>query len=183
MARPDGVRPWVLAALFAALTAVGAQIRIPMAPVPITFQTFFVYLAGGLLGTRWGAVSQVFYVGLGLAGLPVLAGESGPGLFLSPTIGYLLAFPLAAGLTGALAGRKPDPSVGFLIFTYFSAALLILIVGIIGLFCIQNLYLHAGLNAGALLLSGLVLFLPGEILKVVLAALLSRKLRPFRLNP
>ena len=178
MARAGGLRYWVWAALFAALTAVGAQIRIPMVPVPITFQTFFVYLAGGFLGARWGAVSQFFYLILGLAGLPVFAGESGPALLLSPTIGYLLSFPLAAWLTGVLIASKSDWQIPRLIFVYAVAALLILALGVAGLFLIQNLYLGAAFSVRTLLISGMLVFLPGEFVKIVLAAFVTRKLQP-----
>ena len=61
----------LLSALFAALTAVGAFIRLPAGPTSITLQFFFSALAGILLGVKWGAVSQLLYVGLGLLGLPV----------------------------------------------------------------------------------------------------------------
>ncbi len=178
MTRAEGIRPWIWAALFAALTAVGAQIRIPMVPVPVTFQTLFVYLAGGFLGARWGAVSQFFYLLLGLAGLPVFAGESGPALLLSPTVGYLLAFPLAAWLAGILIRKKSGLQTGFTLFAYSVSALLILAIGVIGLFIIQNLYLKTTLSAGTLLFSGALVFLPGEIIKIVLAAILTQKLSP-----
>ncbi|MGH8631744.1 MAG: biotin transporter BioY, partial [Burkholderiales bacterium] len=61
-------RELVGAALFAVLTALGALFTIPLVPVPITLQTFFTYLAGGILGARAGALSQLIYVLLGVAG-------------------------------------------------------------------------------------------------------------------
>lgn len=60
----------VLSSLFAILTGIGAFIAIPIGPVPITMQTLFTYLAGGILGSKWGALSQVIYVILGLIGIP-----------------------------------------------------------------------------------------------------------------
>jgi len=68
----------ILAALFAALTAAGALIRIPLGPAPITLQFFFTALAGILLGPYLGALSQLMYVLLGLAGLPVFTAGGGP---------------------------------------------------------------------------------------------------------
>jgi biotin transport system substrate-specific component len=73
-------RSMVLAALFAVLTAVGAQVRIPLPLVPVTLQVLFVFLAGVLLPPRAAAASMILYVGMGLLGLPVFAGESGPSI-------------------------------------------------------------------------------------------------------
>jgi len=166
----------VLSALFAALTAVGAQIRIPMVPIPITLQTLFVLLAGGFLGARWGAISQIFYLFLGLAGLPVFAGESGPMVLLSPTIGYLLAFPLAAFFCGSLIHGNLRKSTGSLILVYFLSAFIILGLGVVGLYVIQNLYLKTVFSIKELFFSGMIIFLPGELLKVVLAAMATQRI-------
>lgn len=88
---------------FSLLTAVGAQIVIPTVPVPFTLQTLFVLLSGAMLGARKGAAAQIAYLMMGASGLPVFAGFSGSVLRLvGPTGGYLLAFPIAAFLTGYL---------------------------------------------------------------------------------
>jgi len=92
---------------FAALTAVGArvQVHLPFTPVPVTGQVFCVLLAGAVLGARLGFVSQVQYLAAGAAGLPVFAHGGGPLALLGPTSGYLVGFPVAAAVVGALAGR------------------------------------------------------------------------------
>jgi len=92
---------------FAALTAVGArlQVHLPFTPVPVTGQVFCVLLAGAALGARLGFVSQVQYLAAGAVGLPVFAHGGGPGALLGPTGGYLIGFPLAALVVGALAAR------------------------------------------------------------------------------
>ena len=92
---------------FAALTAVGArvQVHLPFTPVPVTGQVFCVLLAGAVLGARLGFVSQVQYLAAGAAGLPVFAYGGGPAALLGPTGGYLIGFPLAAAVVGALSGR------------------------------------------------------------------------------
>ena len=87
----------VLAALFAALTAVGAQIRIPFPLVPLTLQTPFVLAAGLVLGPRGGMWAMGLYLLMGLFGLPVFAGAGGPQVVLLPTFGFLLGFVGAAG--------------------------------------------------------------------------------------
>ncbi len=88
---------------FALLTALGAQIVLPTIPVPFTLQTFFVLLSGALLGPRKGAAAQMSYLAMGATGMPVFAGLAGGFPYLlGPTGGYLLAFPFAAFVTGAL---------------------------------------------------------------------------------
>ena len=95
------------AAIFAAFTALGArvQVHLPFTPVPVTGQVFCVLLAGAVLGARLGFVSQVQYLAAGAAGLPVFAYGGGPAALLGPTGGYLIGFPLAAAVTGALCAR------------------------------------------------------------------------------
>jgi biotin transport system substrate-specific component len=95
---------------FSLLTWAGARmsVHLPYTPVPGTLQTLAVLLAGAALGPALGAASQMIYLGLGLAGLPVFAlPGSGPFYFLGPTGGYLLGFVPAAYLIGLLLGRAP----------------------------------------------------------------------------
>nr|WP_269848331.1 biotin transporter BioY [Methanosarcina horonobensis] len=106
------LRKMVFASLFAALTAAGAyiQIPIPFSPVPVTLQVFFVLLAGSMLKSKWGSLSMVVYTLLGIAGLPVFAGgSSGLGVLLGPTGGYIFGFILAAFLTASLPRKQRIP--------------------------------------------------------------------------
>src|SRR5438093_7348200 len=101
----------VLVASASLVTALGAQLAIPLpwSPVPITGQTFAVVLSGALLGARRGFLAQALYLAEGALGLPVFAaGAAGPAVFAGPTAGYLMAFPFAAAVTGALVGRGWD---------------------------------------------------------------------------
>ena len=92
------VRKMVLSSLFAALTAVCAWISLPIPPVAFTLQTFAVLLTLGVLGGRWGSVSILLYLLLGMVGLPVFAGfQSGAAALPGPTGGFLWGF-LAAGI-------------------------------------------------------------------------------------
>lgn len=98
-------RQLIITALMTSITAVGAQIVFPIGTVPVTLQTFAVFLSGMILGPVWGAVSQVAYLLLGLFGLPVFAMfTSGIGILAGPTGGFLLAFPFVAFLSGI--GRR-----------------------------------------------------------------------------
>ena len=96
------------------LTAVASQVSVPLpfTPVPFTVQPLVVLLGGALLGSRLGMTSQLLYLALGLAGLPVFAVSatlpSGPARLVGPTAGYLLSYPLAAFTAGWLAERGFD---------------------------------------------------------------------------
>ncbi len=92
----------------AALLAQSARwaIPLPFTDVPVTLQVFFVLMAGGLLGFRWGAATVLEYLLLGLAGLPVFAGgRAGVVALLGPTGGYLIGFVAAAALVGGVTER------------------------------------------------------------------------------
>ena len=102
------IKDLTLMALFAALTAVGAFITIPVPPVPFSLQIFFAILAGALLGSRRGAISVAVYVLLGLCGLPVFTKGAGLSYIFQPTFGYLAGFILGAWLCGRIVELRAD---------------------------------------------------------------------------
>jgi len=105
----DWTRSAGLAVGFSLLTALAAQIKIPIGPVPITGQTFAVLLTGALLGSRLGSAAMVAYLVEGACGLPFFnGGASGPMHLMGVTGGYLVAFPAAAFVTGAFAEHGWD---------------------------------------------------------------------------
>lgn len=125
---------------FAAALAAASQVAIPIpgTPVPITLQPLLVVLAGMMLGPGYGAASTALYLVLGAAGLPVFAPIGAPGVmrFVGPTGGYLLAYPLAAFVAGALvlrlrgfAGRAVAAGAGVLVLYVGGLAQLALITG------------------------------------------------------
>ncbi|MDM5317325.1 biotin transporter BioY [Fictibacillus sp. b24] len=113
----------MICALFAALMAVGANVSpfLTIGGVPVTLQLLFAILAGGILGSRLGAVSMVTYMLIGLVGAPVFAQfKGGPAQLLSPTFGFILSFIAVAYVTGKLVGDKVHASKT----SYLTAALL-----------------------------------------------------------
>src|SRR3990170_336399 len=100
--------------LLAAMTAAAAQVSVPLpfTPVPFTLQPMVVLLGGAALGARLGMSSQILYIALGIAGLPVFAASpilpQGFGRLLGPTGGYLMSYPIAAFVAGYLAERGFD---------------------------------------------------------------------------
>ncbi len=167
------LRMMVFASLFAALTAAGAyiQIPIPFSPVPVTLQVFFILLAGSMLKSKWGGLSMIVYTLLGIAGLPVFAGgSSGMGVLLGPTGGYIIGFILAAYIIGKLSEKveNSDKSSFFINALNMGAGILVIYAcGFIGLMLV------AKIGPGTALALGVIPFLPGEIIKTAAAAYIA----------
>ena len=161
----------VTAVLFVTvLTIVAAQVSVPLpfTPVPFTLQPMVVLLGGAALGARLGMSAQILYLALGLAGLPVFAASpilpQGFGRLLGPTGGYLMSYPLAALVTGYLAQRGLDRR--------YVTSVLAMAAGLAIVFACGVLWLafsaHAGLAAAVS--TGLIPFIPADIVKLLLAA-------------
>jgi biotin transport system substrate-specific component len=159
-------------AVGAVVVALAAQVAVPVpfTPVPMTLQPLAVLAAGGLLGAAGGGSALALYLALGLLGAPVFAGGSaGPVHLLGPTGGYLLAFPVAATLVGALVERWSG-----VLATLLACALGMAVIHAGG---VAQLAVLGGDPAAAFRL-GFVPFLTGDLLKVGLAAAVILGLRP-----
>lgn len=161
----------VLAGLFAALTAVGAFLKIPFYPVPFTLQTFFTALAGLVLPPRWAALSQVVYLLIGLLGLPVFANGGGIGYVVQPTFGYLLLLPATAYLIARVSNRTTKSSLIHTTGLISLCSLFTLVGGAIWLWLNLTLVVEKHVSFLATLYSGMIIFLPAMLLKAFLAAL------------
>ena len=161
-------------ALLAALMAIGAFIKIPLGVSSITLQFFFTAMAGCLLGPMWGAVSQGVYVLLGLVGLPIFTLGGGFGYVLQPTFGFLLGLIPSAWVMGLITKKSRKP---LRIILACAAGLAVLYaVGLPYMALILNGYLGKGWSFGRLLRDGMLLFLPGDALKIAVAAILFPRL-------
>lgn len=151
------------------LIALSAQIAIPLpfSPVPITGQTMAVLLVGALLGARRGSLAVLVYIAEGMAGLPVFApgGAVGPARLLGPTGGYLVGFVAAAYLVGLLAERGWDRRVSTTAAAMALGNVVIYTVGVLWLTVFVGSF-------SAALAAGVVPFIPGDLVKIVIAALL-----------
>ncbi len=180
--RPLTPRQMCLAALFAVLTGIGAQIRIPFPLVPLTLQVPFVLLSGLLGGPRIGIAAMSFYLLLGLLGIPVLAGAGGPQVVLAPTFGFLIGFIAAAGICGLLVRHFPASSSLGRTAVRSAAALAgvaaLYLVGLAGLYGNLNWIAGKPVTWFQTLEFGLFPFLPGDILKAFAAAFLSALAAP-----
>jgi biotin transport system substrate-specific component len=153
--------------LGALVVALAAQVvvPVPLNPVPMTLQPLAVLAVGGLLGAAGGVSALVLYILMGALGLPVFAGAAaGAHHLIGPTGGYLLAFPIAAGVTGALVGQPPRSILRVLL----ACALGMVIIHVGG---VAQLALLGGDPALAFRI-GFLPFLTGDLLKVGLAAAL-----------
>lgn len=149
-----------------------AQIEVPLHPVPITFQTYAVVMAGALLGSRLGFAAAALYLLEGACGLPVFAGgAAGPQHLAGPTAGYLIAFPLAAWLAGVAAEHGRLERLVTALPVLLGAQLVVLAVG--------AAWLSLMIGLPAALTGGVLPFLIGALLKAGLCAA-TLKLLPGR---
>ena len=161
-----------LIALFAALTAALGFVAVPVAglAVPIILQNLGVFLAGAILGARRGTLTILAFLALVAGGLPLLSGgRGGIGVFMTPSLGYLLGWVAGAFVIGFVTDRIRSGT------RYFPKVLTAILLGgvlVIDLLGALVSPLFTGLDLGVTLI-GSVVFLPGDILKAVLAALVA----------
>jgi biotin transport system substrate-specific component len=169
----SSTRGLVLAGLFAALTAAGAFLRLPLEPVPFTLQPLVVFLAGAVLPPSLALSSQLAYLTVGLLGLPVFANGGGPAYVLQPTFGFLVGFAAAAWVVAAVSagGERGRTLLG-------------LVLGLLALYAcgVLGLYLNLAVVQGkgqvfAKVVWGLGGFLAFDAVKVGIAAVLAPALR------
>ena len=162
----DFARKVMLALGFACLTGLLAQMKlfIPGNPIPLTGQVFAVLLAGVVLGSRFGALSQGLYVGLGLAGVPWLAGVSG--MF---TLGYLVGFVIAAAIIGWAVEKYTETR-------NFRNLLALMMVGVGIIYALGALWFGymTGYGLGTVLAMAVIPFVIGDVVKAIAAASVSR---------
>jgi len=153
----------------AVLTAAAAQLSFPLpfTPVPFTIQPMIVLIGAAALGSRLGALSQILYLMLGIAGLSVFAFSpelpQGVLRLMGPTGGYLMAYPLAAFVTGLLAERGLDRR--------YLTSILAMAVGLSVVFAGGVLWLASGVGMSAALAVGLYPFVIVDVVKIVAAGL------------
>ena len=175
---------YILAALFAAVTAVCSWISVPLpfTPVPVNLATLAVFISGGLLGPKYGLMAECVYVLCGGFGLPVFAGfRGGPSVLAGPTGGFIVGYLVCTLVVGLLVNKiyKAGPSG--------TRRMVVLVLSLAaGLFCCYALgmvwfmYL-TGSDLAAGLMSCVLPFLIGDGLKIAMAAVLIDRLRRINL--
>lgn len=159
----------VMAALFAAMTAIFTQLVIPIQPVPITMGTLAVMMAGAVLGSHYGALSLVIYVLLGAAGLPVFTmAQGGAGVLIGPNGGFLIGYIAMAFVVGFCTERWGRT---------YRRLVLAMILGCLTVYAfgVAWFMILTGTGLWASLLLCMLPFLPGDAVKILLGAFLVRR--------
>lgn len=185
-----GARSITTCAILLALIVVGGFIRIPVGAVPITLQTLFVLLAGGIGGKRIGALAVVIYIAMGLIGIPIFSGGGGITYVLYPTFGYLIGFIFAALIAGvAKSGFKKRlvcNLIGVVVihligvwYFYFAANFALQFRDALMQTIADNpIYAGAEVGLWQAFLTGSLIFLPIDIISAIISALIANKVYP-----
>ena len=161
-------------ALFSALTAIGAFIHVPLpfSLVPITLQTLFTYMAGALLGGYLGALSQLIYVLIGVAGLPIFAGGNASlSVLVGPTGGYLVGFIAGSFVIGKMTEAKKNNSLLWLLTCMIVGTTIIYALGVIQLMNWMKIDLDKAV------IVGVAPFVAGDVLKMSMAAYAAHRIK------
>lgn len=168
----------LLSALFTALIAMGAFIRIPVPVVPFTLQFLFTMLAGLFLGPKLGMISVIAYIILGLVGFPVFTEGGGPGYLLQPTFGYLLGFAVATYVTGYIVHKVSRPSMYRLLTANFVGLAIVYVFGMAYYYFICNFVSNTPIGVWPFVLYCFLLAVPGDIFLCIFAAVIGKRLIP-----
>lgn len=164
--------------LFALLTALGAQVAIPLPPfgIPMTLQTLAVTLAALALGPRLGMASMALYLALGMLGAPLFAeGSEGLGVLLGQTGGYIVGFIACQPVITRFVRRRDGSVRGFWCIGLGVVAghAVIFAIGVPWLYVVRNLDAASAIGAWSAIYYGMVVFLPAMVVKSAIAAIIG----------
>ena len=165
-------------ALFTALIAVGAFIKIPIPVLPFTLQFLFTMLGGLLLGGELGAMSVLAYIALGLMGLPIFADGGGIAYALRPTFGYLIGFCIASYVTGTIANKVGNPTLKRLLVANFIGLVIVYFCGTLYYWIISDFVINTPIGLWPLIFYCVILAVPGDIFLCIISAFLGKRLLP-----
>ena len=174
-------RQMIYVSLFAVLTAVGAKITVPVPFVPFTLQTLFCILAGLLLGPKYGAASQAFYMFMGLAGIPVFTGGGGLSSILSPSFGYVVGFVACGWVTGKMISgayiAHGIPRMRDYLAASLTGIAAVYLFGLAHLYVIVNFWMPGnGMPLMKVLSIGFLSTVGGDVLKAFLSSAIAIKI-------
>lgn len=173
------VTEMALVSMFTGLTAIGSWISIPLGEVPITMQTLIVILSGLILGPKLGPLSQLIYIILGLIGIPVFANfTGGMQTIMKPSFGFLIGFVFAAYIIGKISNSKNIICKKRIWIASLAGIIVIYLFGLPYMYYILNFVMSKGLSLEMIFKIGCLVFLPGDILKMILSSLIAIKILP-----
>lgn len=167
---------WLISVVsLTALIALGAQIEVPLYPVPVTLQTLFVLMGGAFFPLSVAVASPVLYIFAGFFA-PIYANKScGLTVLLGPTGGYLIGFVLASSMIAYFLGRQRSTKTPSIALLFLAANAAIYVPGLLQLYQVTHL------PFAPLLMSGLLVFIPGDLLKIIiLTSLWTSRIRADR---
>lgn len=171
-------RNLVLTALFTALVAIGAFIKIPTLIVPITLQFAFCLLAGLLLGAKYGGLAVTVYLVMGLIGIPVFTEGGGIFYVLKPSFGYLIGMAVGTFVCGLIGRSGKKLSYWRMVAGAVAAMLIVDTLGVVYMYLMYNYYLGTAMTFVRALYAGMAVFLPTDIMWCFLMSLVAYKLVP-----
>jgi biotin transport system substrate-specific component len=164
----------ILVSMFAALTAIFAQVTIPLpiSPVPITMQELAVCLAAAILGSRLATLSQLIYIAVGIIGMPVFSGgTAGLARLMGPTGGYITGFLLSSFVIGKIVEQRPLPTLTGTFLAMLCGLCVIYTCGMLQLSLVLDITLKAAFMAGVFPFIGIA------IIKIALGAAVACSVR------
>ncbi|MDY3006954.1 biotin transporter BioY [Anaerococcus sp. AGMB00486] len=158
-------------ALLVALIAVGAFISIPVGPVPITLQSFFIFMTGLLLTPFYAGLTVFIYLLLGLLGFPIFAGFSG-GIqsFLKPSFGFLIAFVICAVFISKFT--KGEKSFIKIVSALIISEIILYLIGLPYMYFILNKIMGTTISISKVFTIGMIPFIVPDLVKILLAAII-----------
>ncbi|WP_394855027.1 biotin transporter BioY [Clostridium lamae] len=166
------LRDKVMISIFASLTAIGAFISIPIPYVPFTMQFFFCSISGIILGAKKGSLSQLLYLFIGLIGIPVFTKGGGPQYIFQPTFGYLIGLIVASYVIGKVVELRNNNFKNLLLANILGI-IFIYLIGVSYFYLINKFYLGIDMTISLAIYQGLLLTLPGDLIKSIITALVS----------
>lgn len=168
------IRKMIEISMFVVLIAVGAFIKFPVFIIPFSLQFIFTNLAGLILGKKYGTMSVLIYIGLGLIGLPIFTNGGGIGYVFQPSFGYLVGMALGTYLVGRYTEKRRDTKnlvVGSLI-----NMIAVYAVGLPYMIFIVKIYISSGVAVKSLIVSGFLITLPADLIKCYISSVLTKKI-------
>lgn len=166
-------RSLTYAAVFAALTAIGAWIKIPLPLVPFTMQVFFVVFAGLLLGSKLALMSQLIFIIIGLIGVPVFTNGGGIGYVFQPTFGYIIGFAVGAYVAGLIVEKLNKNRFITYIIASLVAVFVIYLFGVPYLYVINAIFLAKPFTFMAAIKYGFLMSIGKDIASSVILCIIA----------
>ena len=173
MMKNNEIRKYLVTAVMAAVIAVLSpfSVTIPISPVPISLATLGIYFSAYILGAKYSAISVVIYVLLGIIGLPIFTGFTGGiGKIMGPTGGYIISYVFLAIIAGTIIEKNYE-NIIICFLGMFVGTIILYIVGTLWLAFVTNMTFEAAL------LAGVVPFIPGDVVKMLMACMVGSKVR------